>query len=163
MGQPSAPQKRPPFTRLHAVIVLAIIMLIATLASLFSNDAAATRKTDQAQLIQLNKQMLSQVHASFTSQETKSEVFIQSLPSPETGLQEQEPVQALKQTIIKVKSGHSLSAIFKKHKLSHQDLYRIMQKGKMAKALRNIQPGRIIEIESNEQGQLYSLSYQVNR
>ena len=163
MGQPTPPQKRPPFTRLHAVFVLATIMFVATVAFLFSNDVEATRSTEQPQLIQLNKQSLSQVHASFTSQETNNKPFIQSLPSAETLLQEQEPVNPLKQTIVKVKSGHSLSAIFKKHKLSHQDLYRIMQKGKMAKALRNLQPGRIIEIESNDQGQLYSLSYQINR
>ncbi len=161
MGQPSAPQKRLPFTRLHAVIVLALIMFIATLASLFSNDAAATRNTKQTQLIQLNKKMLSQVHASFISQGINDKAFIRSLPSPAKELQE--PVHALKQTIIKVKSGHSLSAIFKKHKLSLQDLHRIMQKGKIATALRNIQPDHIIEIESNNQGQLYSLTYQINR
>lgn len=163
MGQPTAPQKRPPFTRLHAVFVLATIMFVATVASFFSNDVEATRNTDQTQLIQLNKQSLSQVHASFSSQKTKNKPFIQSLASPEMAVQEPEPVNPLKQTIIKVRTGHSLSAIFKKHKLSHQDLYRIMQKGKMAKALRNLQPGRVIEIESNDQGQLYSLSYQVNR
>ena len=59
MGQPSGPQKRAPFTRLHAVIVLASIMFIATLVSFFSNDAEATRKSDPTQLIQLNEQALS--------------------------------------------------------------------------------------------------------
>ena len=77
--------------------LLALIMFVATLASLFSNDVAATRNTDQPQLIQLNKQALSQVHASFTSQETNNEAFIQSLPSPETDLQEQEPVHGIKE------------------------------------------------------------------
>ena len=163
MGQPPAPQKRPPFTRLHAVIVLASIMLIATVASFFSNDVEATRSTDPAQLIQLNGESLSQIHASLSNK--KQEVFHPIETSEVTQQPEQaiEQVQPLKQTIIKIKSGHSLSAIFRKHKFSHQDLYRIMQKGKISKALRNLQPGRTLEIESNEQGQLYSLSYQVNR
>lgn len=159
MGQPSDPEKRPPFTRLHAVIVLVSIMLIGTVASFFSNDVAATRNTDDSQLIQLNEQALSQVHASLTAQ--PNQVILSSSLSKETLALE--PTQALKQTIIKIKSGHSLSSIFKKHKFSHQDLYRIMQKGKVTKALRNVQPGRTLEIESNQQGQLYSLSYQINR
>ena len=158
MGQPSGPQKRPPFTRLHAVIVLALIMFVVTVASFFSNDVEATRNSDSTQLIQLNKESLSQIHSSLTN---NKEEAVQSFIADDIE-QEEQPVQALKQTIIKIKSGHSLSAIFRKHKFSHQDLYRIMQKGKSAKALRNLQPGRTLEIESNEQGQLYSLSYQVN-
>ena len=158
MGQPSGPQKRPPFTRLHAVIVLALIMFVVTVASFFSNDVEATRNSDSTQLIQLNKESLSQIHSSLTN---NKEEAVQSFIADDIE-QEEQPVQALKQTIIKIKSGHSLSAIFRKHKFSHQDLYRIMQKGKTAKALRNLQPGRTLEIESNEQGQLYSLSYQVN-
>ena len=162
MGQPPAPQKRPPFTRLHAVIVLASIMLIVTVASFFSNDVEATRNTDPAQLIQLNEESLSQIHASLSNnnQDVFHPIETIEVVQPEQAI---EQVQPLKQTIIKIKSGHSLSAIFKKHKFSHQDLYRIMQKGKISKALRNLQPGRTLEIESNEQGQLYSLSYQVNR
>ncbi len=159
MGQPPAPKKRPPFTRLHAVIVLASIMFIATLASFFSNDAKATRNTDQSPLIPLNEQALSQIHASLTNNE--KDIFLPLEVNEIT--QPEQPALALKQTIIKIKSGHSLSNIFKKYKFSHQDLYRIMQKGKSTKVLRNLQPGRILEIESNAQGQLYSLSYQVNR
>ena len=164
MGQPPAPQKRPPFTRLHAVIVLAVIMFVATLASFFSNDVEATRNIEQPQLIQLNDQALSQIHASL---ESKQEHY-QAAKLSETTSQNQEPLNepptpVFKQTVIKVKSGHSLSTIFRKHRFSHQDLYTIMQKGKAAKALRNLQPGRTLAIESNEQGQLHSLSYQINR
>ena len=165
MGQPSAAQKRPPFTRLHAVIILAVILFVAIAASFFSNDVAATRNIDQSQQIQINEQALSQVHASLSPQLQSKKVRIPELLTDKELPREQEqaPTQALKQTIIKIKSGHSLSSIFKQHKFSHQDLYRIMQKGKTAKALRNLQPGRTLEIESDEQGQLYSLSYQINR
>jgi murein DD-endopeptidase MepM/ murein hydrolase activator NlpD len=132
-------------------------MFIATIASFFSNDVEATRNAD----IQLNEQALSQIYASLPPQ-IKNEEKV-ALPDSNNIEQQEQPVLALKQTIIKIKSGHSLSSIFKKHKFSHQDLYRIMQKGKTAKALRNLQPGRILEVESNAEGQLYSLTYQVNR
>jgi len=170
MGQPPAPQKRPPFTRLHAVIILASIMFIATVASFFSNDVEATRNIEQAQSIKLNDQALSQIHASLTTHTKQSEaqpvLFNQNDKRTEQA-QIQEPQEqvspALKQTVIKIKSGHSLSTIFRKHRFSHQDLYNIMQKGNSAKVLRNLQPGRTLAIESDEQGKLHSLSYQINR
>lgn len=162
MGQSSASQKRPPFTRLHAVIVLASLMFIATIASFFSNDVEATRNAAPSQPIELNEQALSQIHTS-RSPEMESKEKTDILVASNNIEQQKQPVLALKQTIIKIKSGHSLSSIFKKHKFNHQDLYRIMQKGKTAKALRNLQPGRMLEIESNSEGLLYSLSYQVNR
>jgi len=162
MGQPTPPQKRPPFTRLHAVIVLATIMFIATVVSFFSNDVAATRVLEQPQLIQLNNQSLSQVHTSLTTATENLSAAAFTSENIEPTIKE-DPINELTQTKIKIKSGHSLSAIFQKHHLSHQDLYRIMQKGKTAKVLRNLQPGRTLEIESNNQGQLISLSYHLNR
>ena len=164
MGQPPAPQKRPPFTRLHAVIVLAAIMFLATVISFFSSDAEATRNSNQNQLIQLNEQALSQIHASLTSQSSNQENIIHPIQvNEETEAKQQDQITPLKQTIIKIKSGHSLSAIFRKHQLSHQDLYRVMQKGEETKILKNLHPGRTLIIKSNEQGQLQSLSYQINR
>ena len=157
MGQPSAEQKRAPYTRLHAVIILASIMFIATVLSFFSNDVAATRQTVQTESIQLNQHALSQIHTSF---ETQNENLIEKEHTSDI----KEAVKpSLKQTVVKIKSGHSLAVIFKKERINHQDLYRIMQKGKSAKILKNLQPGRRLAIESNENGQLHSLSYQVNR
>ena len=158
MGQPSGQKKRQPFTRLHAVIVLASIMFIATVASFFSNDAKATRGTHPEQLIQLNEQALSQIHTQLPQQNTRTENIAQV---SQADTQESSKIE-LKHTVINVKSGHSLSTIFRKHKLSHQDLYRIMQKGQSAKILRNLQPGRTLSIKSNDKGELYSLSYQIN-
>ena len=70
MGQKPAPRKRPPFTRLHAVIVLALIMFIATVASFFSNDVEATRNVEPHQLIKINEEALSQIHASISINNT---------------------------------------------------------------------------------------------
>ena len=162
MGEPSSPQKRPPYTRLHAVVLLAAIMVIATLLIFLSNDAEATRQIDQA--IKLNDQVLTQIHASLNSikQNEKQNVVKAALNSQKKPVEEK-TTSALKQTTVKIKPGHSLAAIFNKQRLNQQDLYRIMQKGKKAKTLRNLQPGRILEITNDEQGQIHSLSYQMNR
>lgn len=169
MGQPPAPKKRPPFTRLHAVIVIAAIMFIATLASLFSKDVKATRNIEQPQLIQLNERALTQIHASLKSEKDTQLEPLQNIENTdeETALSDEQVqaqnIPAYKETLIKIKSGHSLSTIFRKHRFSHQDLYSIMQKGQAAEALRNLQPGRNLSIQTDEQGQLYSLSYQIDR
>ena len=167
MGQPTASNKRPPFTRLHAVIVLASIMCVATIASFFSNDVEATRNSELTESIQVNGEALSQIHASISSSSVSSSKQDAFIPTQLAEITHPEPVkeitEPLKHTIIKIKSGHSLSAIFRKHKFSHQDLYRIMQKGQLSKALRNLHPGRTLEVESNAEGKLFSLSYQINR
>ena len=163
MGQPTGPKKRAPFTRLHAVIILAAIMFIATLASFFSNDAEAMKKSNSSQLIELNEETLSQIHSSLKENINNKEVNTPEVVNKAIAQVTSQPVQELKHTVIQVKSGYSLSTIFKKHHFSHQDLYSIMQKGKATEALRNLQPGRMLEVESNAKGQLYSLSYQINR
>lgn len=164
MGQPPAPQNRPPFTRMHAIIVLLSITFIAIVVSFFSSDAEATRNSEQTQAIKFNEQALSQIHASISSQASSIQniAYPTQISEPALTLPQIPVAEAFKQTTIKIKPGHSLSALFKKHRLSHQDLYRIMQKGKSTKALKNLQPGRTLLIKSNKQGQLQSLSYQIN-
>jgi len=176
MGQPPAPRKRPPFTRLHAVIVLALIMFIATVASFFSNDVEATRNIETPQLIKLNEEALSQIHASLSVNNkitnTPPVLIENNAQAVENPAQESSDIAKttaplvqpeLKQTVVKIKSGHSLSALFRKHRFSHQDLYSIMQKGEAAKVLRNLQPGRTLTFASDNRGQLHSLTYQVSR
>ena len=178
MGQPPAPKKRPPFTRLHAVIVLALIMFIATVASFFSNDVKATRHVEPPQLIEFNETTLSQIHASVSS--LNSEVNTAPLQAT-TGNQAVEnennntnsevqlnnPADIAQpeftQTSVTIKPGHTLSYIFKKYRFSHQDLYSIMQKGQDAHILRNLQPGNTLTFASDKRGQLHSLTYEVSR
>jgi murein DD-endopeptidase MepM/ murein hydrolase activator NlpD len=150
---------------LHAVIVLALIIFVATVASFFSNDVEATRNVEQPQLIEFNQRALSQIHTSLTPLKTNIEDLF-SQPEENKSIEPEQaakPAISLKQTVIKIKRGHTLSAIFKKHNFSHQDLYLIMQQGKSAKALRNLQPGRTLTINSDQPGQLHSISYQTNQ
>lgn len=166
-GPRSPRQKRAPFTRLHAVIILAVIMFIATVASFTSNDVKANLKAEQPQAIPFSNTSLSQIHVSLTPLKThKTPILnhvVQKNEAQNETVEESKPSPTLKQTTLKIKSGHSLSSIFKKHQLSSQDLHAVMQKGKGAKILRNLQPGRMLNIESDEKGQIYSLSYEINR
>ncbi|MDH5601132.1 MAG: peptidoglycan DD-metalloendopeptidase family protein, partial [Gammaproteobacteria bacterium] len=115
----------------------------------------------------LNEEALSQIHASLSVKNTD----LHSIPvqvkestqiEPETPLP-QHVQPDLKQTIVKIKPGHSLSAIFKRYRFSHQDLYSIMQKGPEAKILRNLKPGNTLIFTSDNRGQLQSLTYQISR
>lgn len=159
MGEPPAPQKRPPYTRLHAVAVLAVIMVVITLLSFFSNDAAATRNPIEPHAIQLNEESLSQIHASLTSHLENEQPSLQLISESE---QKQLPIN-LKQTVVKIRPGHSLAIIFQKNNLSQQDLYYIMKKGQSVQELKNLQPGRVLEIESDDTGLIQTLSYQISR
>ena len=162
MGQPSADKKRTPYTRLHAVILLATIMFIVTLFSIFSSEVSAHKQSVASQDIELNTQALSQIHTSFSSSNTipAKKTIEAEIPVLQT---EEWTAPVLKQSEIKVKSGHSLAYIFKKERLNHQDLYRLMQTGSSAKELKNLQPGRLLHIQSNDEGELHSLTYEVNR
>lgn len=165
MGQPSAPQKRPPFTRLHAVILLVSITIIASVISFFPSNVEATRNPDKSQLIKFNEHALSQIHASLSTQVNNEEIVTLPTQTNESALVVQQKLitTPLQEKRITIKSGQSLSTIFRKHQLSHQDLYQIMQKAEAKKVLRNLHPGRTLLVQSDEQGQLHSLSYQMNR
>ena len=62
-----------------------------------------------------------------------------------------------------VKSGDSLASIFKRNKLSPQDLHRIIKLGKSTKALKYIQPKQLFKFRLDEKQQLLEMVYQQNR
>ena len=63
----------------------------------------------------------------------------------------------------KVKTGDSLAHLFKRNKLSPQDLHKIMKLGKKTRALKSIQPGQLFKFRLNEDQQLLEMVYQQNR
>ncbi len=58
-----------------------------------------------------------------------------------------------------VKSGDNLSLIFKKNKLSQQQLAEILKLGKAVKPLKNLKPGQVLSFQIDENGQLQALRY----
>ena len=62
-----------------------------------------------------------------------------------------------------VKSGDSLSLLFKRAGLTDRDLYQLIDQAPEARALRRIMPGHEITFALDEQGQLQELLYQRDR
>ncbi len=161
MGQPPEHKKRPPFTRLHALIVVAAIGMVAILISLFSSDAEAVRQPASQPLIPFSEQPLSRINLPLQQAQDSAE--------QQAGTRvaiARKPVitqPALLDNEIQVRKGQSLSTIFRRKHFSHQDLYRIMQKGKPARALRNLRPGQKLYVKSDAMGRIHSLRYPLDR
>ena len=161
MGQPAATSNPQSYYWRHAAVGIFSVIFLGILFSFFSSETVATTKrvVNTQTVIQLNEEVLSQIHSSQQAQ-INEEVAANLSPVSEV---ESKPVPNLTQTTLKIKAGHSLAAIFKKQQLSSQDLYRIMQKGPSVQVLTNLQPGHTLNIESDTEGQLYSLTYQVDK
>lgn len=63
----------------------------------------------------------------------------------------------------KVRKGDSLAHLFKRNKLSPQDLHKIMQLGDATSALKSIQPGQLFKFRLDDNQQLLEMVYQQNR
>ena len=63
----------------------------------------------------------------------------------------------------KVRRGDSLAQLFKRNKLSAQDLHKIMRLSKATRSLKYIQPGQTFKFRLDEKQQLVELVYQQNR
>ncbi len=162
MGQPREPGQRPRITRTHLAFVFAGMVAVTGIISLFSSDASAKRQDTEVALIKINPQPLSRVHGALplpaALQPVTAQPLSRSKPVPDSISN-----PSLIQTQIKIRPGHSLSTIFRLKHLSHQDLYRIMQKNKQSRALRYLQPGHQLVIESDTLGQVHALRYEIDK
>lgn len=61
-----------------------------------------------------------------------------------------------------VKSGDSLSTLFDKAKITPDQLIELMQLGKDTRALTRLHPGDVIQVETNSNGQLLALNYELD-
>ncbi len=74
-----------------------------------------------------------------------------------------EPASELTRTSYTVKSGDSLSVLFKRAGLTDRDLYELIDQAPEARALRRIMPGNEITFGLSQDGQLEELVYQRDR
>ena len=81
--------------------------------------------------------------------------------TPSTGSAEAVDLN-FKSKIVTVKSGHTLSAIFKQEGFSARELHDIMQLGELTSPLKKIRPGQHLEFHTNDQEQLIGLSYKTD-
>jgi murein DD-endopeptidase MepM/ murein hydrolase activator NlpD len=93
------------------------------------------------------------------TQVATQEAIIDPLTEPEAP----EPAVATRQLQHKIKSGDSLSSIFKQHGLSATLLHRIVHSSETAKQLTDIRPGETLFLELDTQDNLHSLRLEHNK
>ncbi len=85
-----------------------------------------------------------------------------ALSSVKEEIAEEVPVNTRTLTV-KVKKGDTLSAIFKRHNLSSNSLYKIINSGKAAKQLTRIKPGQSFSIVLDEDNDITQLEFRINK
>lgn len=142
--------KRLRLNRLHVIIVFVSVVTIGVVLSLVSLDAKAKRHVQS-----LHDDPVNQI------------VLPIDIPAPvKVNEQVAAPVAEEPQNQwleIKVKSGDSLAAIFKRNKLEATELHDIMQASQETKQLRYLSPGQTFRIQVDEDNNVLNLQYDINQ
>ncbi len=198
-----APEKRPKWSRLHWLVLVAAITSISTLLIFASKDVSA-KKSDSLATISIPDSSraipLVPVSASLATASTpqtqitlplsipggsadtnstadlNQNKFIQTAlikstlkPSPAHPINKKQAAIENSSSPLyvwvdeKVRRGDSLAHLFKRNKLSAQDLYKIMRLGKATRSLKYIQPGQTFKFRLDDKQQLVEMVYQQNR
>lgn len=152
MAQSTQREKRLRLKTLHLIVIIASMLVIATLFSLVSLDAEANRH------LELNTQTESQI------------VLPLSIPTPAVNnektteaISSTEPADEPEWISTEVKRGDSLAAIFKRHQLDAGELHAIMQLGDDTKSLRSLHPGQKFRIQIDQDRALQTLVYDIDQ
>ncbi len=129
----------------HWLIIGGCLLASALAVILATKDAEAIREVNSAPIPQQNITLTLPNSASnaVKPQATKQEPDYQS-------------------KTITISSGDTLSAIFKQEGFSANELYNIMQLGKLTAPLKNIRPGQSLEFRFDDNNKLSGLSYKMD-
>lgn len=116
---------------------------------------------DQSDSQQITRTDKTVDNIAFVKPELKATTLTPSTNKVSTDVDESLPLHAWLDE--KVRRGDSLAQLFKRNKLSPQDLHKIMQLGQTTSALKFIQPGQLFKFRLNENQQLIEMVYQQNR
>ena len=150
--------RKPRWTRLHMLLLVAVIIVAGTVLSLLSGEAAASRTATQTVLLpklQQEKQEVT-IPLDFPALQ-QNDVSTVSTASEETAMPE------LAWVTVKVKRGDALATIFKRQNLSPLDLHNIMVLGKITATLKSLRPNQVFRFQLAEDGQLRALEYEINQ
>jgi len=153
IAQPIEPARRPRVTGLHLALILLTVIVVGTLFSFVSLDAKAKRHADI-----LNQDPLNQV---IVPLDIPNSIPLSTAAITSTANTDEEVT--LQWLSVKIKSGDSLAAIFKRHDLDARELHQIMQSGDDVKLLRSIQPNQIIRLQIDADNSVQQLTYDINR
>lgn len=141
--------KKPRWTRLHVLLLVAVILVAGTVLTLLSGEAAASKSAARTAL------------KSDTNQRVTIPLSFPALDSNETSAASIN--SEFSWVTVKVKSGDTLASIFKRHQLNQVDLHQIMSLGKITSTLKSLRPGQVFQFQLDKSGQLLVLEYEINQ
>lgn len=151
--QPPRETAKPHWTRLHVLLLVAVIIVAGTILTLVSGEAAASKSVLPTALGLKNQSKNQQVTIPLN--------FPALEPSEVTAATASEP--ELTWLTVKVKHGDALASIFKRHQLNPMTLHQIMSLGKITSTLKSLRPGQVFRFQLDENGQLQALEYEINQ
>ena len=137
-SQKKEPVKIFPYT--HVLVVGALTVVLVVMAALPSPEASASRETHELALPELME-----------------------TPAPEPTHFEQKTINQSRVVKEKVRSGDTLSALFKRAGLSDKAMFEVVNSSKAGKALARLFPGHIFEFELTPKGQLQTLTHTLDQ
>jgi murein DD-endopeptidase MepM/ murein hydrolase activator NlpD len=155
------------FPKSHAVAAGSLVASLCLLLALLpSEDAAATR--DFQQVIELSLPGLKEdADTEFRPQPDPSDdtsiVYTEDDPADAEATALESAAAELSRKEFTIRSGDSLSILFRRAGLSDGDLYELLNQCPEAKGLRRIMPGHNISFQIDEAGKLQQLSYTRSR
>lgn len=175
LGHPMRRQ-RPRWSRLHTLVVLAVITAAGTLLAFLSTDVAASRHDTApvsaralppAQItIPLEFDSSAGDAAGNGTSLTHNPLDEPNTPRVASGL------ESARETIarpdeswlsITVRRGDSLAAIFKRHSIAPRELHAIMQLGRLTRNLNALHPGDTVHLKLDDQNKLEQMVFDIDR
>lgn len=151
------------YPRGHVMAASSLFVGLALVLALSSTGGEA-KSERQSQPLTLN---LSKSEASLDTETAPLLPTSAEQSEPETSAtvvsEPPEPASELARTTYTVKSGDSLSVLFKRAGLTDRDLYELIDQAPAARALRRIMPGNEITFALSSDGELQELVYQRDR
>ena len=151
---PPREAKKPRWTRLHVLLLVAVILVACTVLILVSGEAAASKSPAETTLKPDIKQ---------ENQKVTVPLRFPALENYETSVTSPAIESELSWLSVKVKKGDALATIFKRHQLDRMALHEIMSLGKITSTLKSLRPGQVFQFQLDEKGQLQTLEYEINR
>ena len=145
--------KKPRWTRLHVLLLVAVILVAGTILTLVSGEAAASKSAAGTVL---------KADIQHKNQSVTIPLSFPALEDNETTTTNSPTDSRLTWLSVKVKKGDALASIFKRNQLNPMDLHQIMSLGKITSTLKSLRPGQVFRFQLDEHGQLQALEYEIN-
>ncbi len=156
VAQATEREKRFRLTHLHLIMIIAAVLVISTLFSVFSLDAQAKRHVQSLNGTNNNQIVLpiNIPEANSANQNQTTTVTNQSIS---------DILADERWLTVTVKKGDSLAAIFKRHNMDASELHSIMKLGKDTRKLRYVKPGQQLRIRLDQDNALQTLIYDITK